>query len=394
MKQVKLFRITTIPLSLNVLLRGQLAFLNRHFRVTGISSPGAELEEVREREGIEVRAIKMEREIALAQDWRSLLALIRLFRKERPEIVHANTPKASLLAMIAARWTRVPLRIYTVTGLRFEGFPPSLKRKILVNMERLTCAMATHVIPEGNGVKDALYKNRVTRKELNVVANGNINGVDTRYFSPSAIAPSDLMQVRLQYSIEAGDFVFCFVGRLVRDKGIVELYQAFAQLAAEHTGLKLLLVGPFEHTGNALPDDIVEKIKSHKQIITTGFQSDIRPFLGISHTFVFPSYREGFPNVVMQAGAMELPCIVTDINGSNEIVQPGVNGLIIGTGSVPALYDAMSALFSDRHKLELLKSKSRTMIEDRYEQEYVWAQLLNRYREYLAEKKIPFTADV
>lgn len=387
MKKLKLLRITTIPLSLNVLLKGQLSFLNNYFEVIAVSGAGKDMDEVREREGVTVRVVEMEREIAPAKDVISLKNLVSLFKKERPSIVHANTPKGSLLAMMAAKFTRVPVRIYTVTGLRFEGFPPSAKRKLLVAMERLTCACATHVIPEGNGVRQALIDNKITSKPLKVVSNGNINGIDTSFFDRSHFSTEASDELREDLDINAADFVFCFIGRLVKDKGIVELTKAFKKIAQNHPSAKLLLIGPFE-AGDALPFDTREEIENNHRIIITGFISDIRPYLTISDVFVFPSYREGFPNVVMQAGAMELPCIVTNINGSNEIIKDGENGIIIPSKNEEALYKAMSDLIHNHELREKLSANSREMIRSRYEQKVIWEALLERYNEYLCEKKI------
>ncbi len=388
MNQPKLLRITTIPASLNGLLKGQLKFLKQRFNVIGVASDGIEIKEIEEREGIEIRCVPMEREIALWKDFVSLQALIKLFRKEKPEIVHTNTPKASLLSMIAARLSGVPIRIYTVTGLRFEGFDPSLKKRVLIMMERITCSFATHVIPEGNGVKQTLIKNGITRKPLEVIANGNINGVDTEYYAKGHFTPAALDTLRKQLGINSGDFVFCCAGRLVIDKGILELITAFNKMVQEHPRAKLLLLGAFEETGNSLPIAIREAIDKDSHIIAPGFVKDIRPYFELSDIFVFPSYREGFPNVVLQAGAMEVPCIVTNINGSNEIIEEGRNGIIIPVKNVDELYKSMMNTINNPKFVQSMKDNSRDMIVDRFEQRFVWDALLKRYNEYICEMEI------
>jgi glycosyltransferase involved in cell wall biosynthesis len=388
MEKLKLLRITTIPLSLNVLLKGQLAFLNRHFRLIAVSGAGPDLDEVRLREDVETRVVEMEREISPWKDLLSLKNLIKLFKKERPVIVHTNTPKGSLLSMIAAMISGVPVRIYTVTGLRFEGFPRSAKRSLLINMERITCFFATHVIPEGNGVREALIQHKITKKPLKVIGHGNINGIDTAFFSPAHFDEPQLTKLKSELGIRLGDFVFCFIGRLVTDKGIGELIAAFQKIAEEFDNVKLLLIGPFEESGNALPETTRLFIEESKSIITTGFINDVRPYLAVTDVFVFPSYREGFPNVVLQAGAMEVPCIVTDINGSNEIIEDGVNGIIVPVREQEVLYNAMKVLIGDKGYRDKLRRNSRPLICSRYEQDQVWSELLKRYNEYLCEKKI------
>lgn len=380
MTQHKLFRLTTIPLSLSVLLKGQLAYLNQYYHVMAIASDKdqKDWEVIAEREGVACKPIRMERDISLWNDVVALIRLYSLFVKERPHIIHANTPKASLLGMIAGKLARVPHRIYTVTGLRFEA-EQGKKRVLLVAMERLTCWAATKVIPEGDGVKQTLLRNRITDKPLVKIANGNINGIDTTFFSREAILPEEREHKKYILDITAEDTVFCFVGRLVGDKGINELVHAFVKLNQAYPATKLLLVGPLEEELDPLDAETKRYIDYHTAIITTGFCADIRPYLAISDIFVFPSYREGFPNVVMQAGAMDLPCIVTDINGCNEIIIQDVNGLIIPPKDETVLSEAMMVLLSDCELRSRLARTSRKMISERYEQSLVWKELLKMY---------------
>ena len=331
----KLIRITTISESLNTLLKGQLSFLAKYYEVICASSDynTGKLYEVSKREKVRCIDIPMYREISLLNDIQSLWKLILLFRKEKPYIVHANTPKGSLLAMVAAWIVCVPHRVYTVTGLRFETTTGRLKW-LLVTMEKITCWCATKVIPEGEGVRRALIANHITNKPLRVILNGNINGVDVAYYSRSEEVK------RKVKTIKDGDtFNFIFVGRLVKDKGINELVRAFFRLLDVYPDIRLHLVGGFEHELDPLAWDVEQVIKQNEAIIAWGFQMDVRSFFAAADALVFPSYREGFPNVVLQAGAMELPSIVTDISGCNEIIQDGVNGRIIPPRDEAALYE-------------------------------------------------------
>jgi glycosyltransferase involved in cell wall biosynthesis len=380
MNAAKLFRLTTVPTSLANLLKGQLRFMNQYYEVTAIADgkDRKSWEIVAEREGVKCRPVPMERDISILKDIRSLFVLYRLFRKERPYIVHANTPKASLLGMLAAFFSGIPHRIYTVTGLRFET-EKGIKREILISMERITCLAATRVIPEGEGVKNTLIRHRITGKELKVVGNGNINGIDIHYFSPDRISHEEKTALKKQLGIKPDDTVFCFVGRIVKDKGINELIEVFDEINRLYTHTKLLLVGRIEKKLDPLLPKTEEKIHSHPDILHAGEQADVRPYLAISDIFVFPSYREGFPNVVMEAGAMELPCIVTDINGCNEIIRDGVNGLIILPKSKEQLNEKMAFLFKNKDFLNRLKQNAREMITYRYKQENVWNALLEEY---------------
>ena len=382
MKQ-KLFRLTTIPFSLHILLKGQLGFLNQYYEVIAIASDTDQdiWQILAEREKVRCCPIHIEREISLRKDIKTLFKLYSLFKKEQPFIVHANTPKASLLGMLAAKLAKIPNRIYTVTGLRFEA-ENGIKRKVLIGMEKLTCWAATKVIPEGQGVKKTLLKNKITNKPIQTIANGNINGIDTAHFSPGCYSFEQKEKLKNEIGIPKNAFVFCFVGRLVKDKGINELVAAFSQLSTFNfqLSIKLLLVGPFERELDPLLPETEKEIQNHPNIISVGFQTDVRPYLAISDAFVFPSYREGFPNVVMQAGAMELPCIVTDINGCNEIIEDGVNGLIIPPKNKEHLRAKMQLLLDNSQLRNQLKQKAREMITSRYEQKMVWEALLEEYK--------------
>ena len=370
----KLIRLTTISGSLNTLLKGQLSFLNQYYEVVGVASGKESLDMAAKREGIRTVEVLMYREISPWNDLQSLWNLIILFYKERPYIVHANTPKASLLSMAAAWITCVPHRIYTVTGLRFETTTGNF-RSLLITMEKLTCWFATKVIPEGEGVKKTLQKYHITRKPLKVILNGNINGVDMSFFSRTP----EVMQQTM--SIKNVGFTFVFVGRLVHDKGINELVRAFVRLLQEKPNVRLLLVGSLETELDPLEQEIQQLMEQCSQIIMAGFQSDVRPFFAASDALVFPSFREGFPNVVLQAGAMGLPSIVTDINGCNEIIQNGINGRIIPPRNEQALYEAMKWFYEHRDdEVKKMAENARPMIAERYEQHKVWEALLKEYQ--------------
>lgn len=382
---IKLFRTSTVPISLNILLSGQLKFLNKYFDVTAISGAGKDLEEVGNREGVKTVPIEIQRQISPIKDFISLFRLYNLFRKDKPQIVHSITPKAGLLTMLAGKLAGVPIRMHTFTGLVFPS-KTGLMQKILIWMDRLLCWSATHIYPEGEGVKKDLINYKITNKPLKVIANGNVNGIDVDFFSPQHFSEKEKITLREQIGIDQGDFVFVFVGRLVGDKGINELVKAFVQLQKEYKGqtCKLLLVGGEERELDPLLPETIVEIDTNENIISVGFQKDVRPYFAISDVLVFPSYREGFPNVVMQAGAMGVASIVSDINGCNEIIINGENGYIIPPKNVERLKDEMKKIL-DYDDLLLMKSKSREMIVSRYQRELVWNELLKEYQKLLSE---------
>lgn len=368
----KVIRISTVPLSLHVLLKGQLSMLAETYDVVAVASPGKELKEVANREGVTTIPLAMERKISIVKDLIALCKLIHLFHQEKPWMVHSLTPKAGLLAMLAAWICRVPVRVHTFTGLVFPT-TTGIIQQVLIATDRLTCWCATCINPEGKGVKRDLERFHITSKPLSLIGKGSINGIDLSYFdrTPEVMEQAHLLQ-------QDTCVTFCFVGRMVKDKGINELISAFDRLYKTNFSVRLLLIGPFEEQLDPVLPQTKEYILHHPAIQFLGWQSDIRPFLAAADVFVFPSYREGFPNVVIQAGAMGLPCIVTDINGCNEIIIHEVNGLIIPSHDSSALYEAMEQLLNRRRR-EHLSQSARKMINERYNQEEVWKELAKFY---------------
>lgn len=369
----KIIRLATVPISLNLLLKGQLRRIAQRYEVVAVSSPGEMLDEVERREGVRTEAVSMKRRMAPFHDLVSLCKLIGLILREKPWMVHSITPKAGLLGMMAAWICRVPVRVHMFTGLVFPT-ATGIKQKILITTDRLTCRLATHVLPEGAGVKRDLERYGITKKPLNIIGYGNISGIDLCHYDRT----EEVMQAARKWSVE-GKTTFCFVGRLVGDKGIRELVGAFERLYQEQPSVRLLLVGPTEKKLDPIPEETMQTILSHPGIEWLGWQEDIRPALAASDVFVLPSYREGFPNVVLQAGAMGLPCIVTDINGSNEIIEDGVNGRIVPPREVEGLFIAMKALCHNESRKELAQ-QARPRIAERYEQQALWKALMEWYQ--------------
>lgn len=373
---VKIIRSSTIPISLYILLRGQLKYLSQYYSIVGISSTGTELIEVKKREGIDVIGVNMERGISPIKDLFSLIKLYSVLKKEKPQIIHSITPKAGLLSMLAGKFAGVPIRMHTFTGLIFPT-KTGLIQKILIYMDRLLCWAATDLYPEGNGVKLDLIKYKITNKKLKVLGNGNVNGIDLDYFHTNSINSSLKESLKDKLGILKDDHVFIFVGRIVKDKGINELLAAFNQLMLPN--VKLLLVGEVDKLNHPISKDSLYILENNGNIISTGFQEDVRPFLSIANTFVFPSYREGFPNVVLQAGSMGLPSIVTNINGSNEIISDGINGTIISPKNVEELRLTMIKYALDQDFYNSLKENCRDRITARFEQKFVWMNLKEEY---------------
>ncbi len=384
MRKLKLIRLTTVPISLEKLLEGQLKYMQQYYEVTAIASDEKRLKAYGEKEGVSTFHLNLTRTISPFLDLKALLSLYRFLKKEQPTFVHSHTPKAGIIGMMAAYLARVPYRLHTVAGLPLleaKGF----KRFVLNTVEKLTYKFATHVYPNSQGLKDIILEHSFSSEtKLKIIGKGSSNGIDIHYFSRAHFSDEELQFKRQELIIPKDDFVFIFVGRIVKDKGINELIAAFNTLQSDLNNiheLSLLLVGAFEDELDPISDFSKETIKNNKKIITTGYQEDVRVYYALSNVLVFPSYREGFPNVVMQAGAMELPCIVSNINGSNEIIQDKKNGIIIPLKDEGALLKSMKDCLLDRKQLSEYSANSREMIVSRYEQKYIWRAILNEYQQ-------------
>ncbi len=378
----KLIRLTTIPISLEKLLSGQLQFMNSYYDVIAVSSDKEKLEKLGASQKVAVFALEMTRQITPLKDIFAVLKLYFFLKRNKPFIVHTHTPKAGIVGMLAAKLARVPVRLHTVAGLPLLetiGF----KRKILNYIEKLTYSCATKVYPNSFGLLDIIQQNKFCKiDKLNVIANGSSNGIDIDYFNPILILDEQKASLKKGLTIQENDFVFLFVGRLVKDKGINELIVAFEKLQTENQNIKLLLVGNFENDLDPLSTTTINSINTNSNIILTGFQNEVRPYFAVSNCLVFPSYREGFPNVVLQAGAMELPSIVSNINGCNEIIQDNYNGLIVPVKNENALFEAMKKMVIETTLVNKMKTNCRQMIVSKYDQKLVWEAILLEYRTF------------
>ncbi|MFT7082806.1 MAG: glycosyltransferase involved in cell wall biosynthesis [Nonlabens sp.] len=383
----KLVRITTVPISLEKLLEGQLSYMQNYFNVTAVSADKDALQKLGQHINVPTYHIEMSRQITPWKDLKAVFKLYQFFKMEQVSIVHTHTPKAGIVGMMASYFAKVPLRLHTVAGLPLME-AKGAKRNLLNLVEKCTYKFATKVYPNSKGLYDFILSEKLTsQQKLQIIGNASSNGIDTSHFDPNLFTIQQNLELRTELNIATNSFVFIFVGRLVGDKGINELIEAYTQLrkAFPAKDTTLLLVGPFEHDLDPLQESTLQAIDRNASIISVGYQQDVRPYFAMSDALVFPSYREGFPNVVMQAGAMGLPCIVTDINGCNEIIEHKVNGIIISSKDAVSLTAAMSQLLSSDPTMNLLSSNARKMIVERYERREVWEALLQEYQSLLLQ---------
>ena len=374
----KIVRVTTIADSLKSLLKGQLRFINQYYEVIGVSSEGDALKDVRDNEGIRTEVVEMKRTITPINDLKAVYRLYKILKKEQPHIVHTHTPKAGVIGMLAAKLAGVKHRFHTVAGMPLL-VATGPKRILLNYAEKLTYKCATKVFPNSFGLKDIILKEKfTTKKKLDVIGKGSSNGIDIDHFNNAMLKETDLNELKQKLHIDK-QFVYTYVGRLVTDKGINELVAAFDIISKKHNA-KLILVGWRESELDPLLPETEKALKQNQHIIEVGYQSDVRPYFAIADVLVFPSYREGFPNVVLQAGAMQVPSIVTNINGCNEIIKEGENGLIIPVKDVDALIASMEHIIKNQDIHQMMRTKSRQIIVDNYKHTYIWDELLKEYQ--------------
>lgn len=336
-------------------------------------------------EGIRTIELNMSREITPIKDLISLFKMIILILKEKPTIVHTHTPKAGIVGMLASWICRVPHRLHTVAGLPVMEAVGN-KKKILLLVEKLTYYCATKVYPNSFGLQKYILENNLTKKsKLKIIGYGSSNGIDTNYFDRTDEVMKKTQEIKEKYNLK-NKKVFCFIGRVVKDKGIDELSFAFDKLSKEFNDIKLLIVGKFEEDLDPISEQSHKILDENSSIINVGFQNDIRPYLACSDTFVLPTYREGFPNVVLQASSMGISSIVTNINGCNEIIQHNKNGLIVEPKDKEELYSAMKCYIEDDSLSAKLSLNSRDDIIKKYDRKVFFGYLLDEYNKIILEK--------
>jgi glycosyltransferase involved in cell wall biosynthesis len=383
-KSPKLIRVTTVPMALKVLLPGQMRFMKQNgFDVIMISADGREREEAIQNEGCPHIIVNMTRKITPFHDLIAFLKLVHLFKKHRPDIVHSHTPKAGLLAMLAAKVTRVPLRIHTVAGLRFmtsKGFT----RSVLIKMEKLTARSATHIWPNSHSLLNYIKKNKlVNEKKMEVIGHGSSNGINLQRYSVSSLKAEKINEIKKLVNYDEKLIYLVSVGRIVKDKGIDELLKVFTRIHQKNNLLRLILVGVFEEHLDPISPDGRNILLKHPAIIHIDWNDTVEYFMHISYLLVHPSHREGFPNVLLQAGAMECPVVCSRIEGNVDVVDHEINGLVFESQNENALEEKLNQALAQPAVMRNYSAKLRLKIEQYFDQRYVHEQLKKRYLQLL-----------
>ncbi len=379
-KKPKILRVTTVAGTMNVILKGQLKYLNQYFEVIAATAPFYNyFDEIQEREGIKLYNVGLTRKITPFKDIIALFKLILIIILEKPDIIHTQTPKANLLGVLAAYFCRTKVRMLSIVGMPSYN-EKGLKGKLLKFSDILSFKMATNIYPNSKGLFDYYKKWYFVKDKIGFIGNGSSNGIDFDYYNPNIIPTEDITKIRLETGLNTHHFVFTYMGRVVNDKGVKELIDAFLSFCDfdEYSNTRLLIIGPIRASDDPIPKVYSDILTGHPKICYVGLQRDVRPYLCLSNVFVFPSHREGLPGALMQAGAMGLPLIASDIIGNREIIEQ-TDGLLFPAKDIQELTKSMKEVYSNRQKRYLMKQHIRDKMLKVYNQKYYWNALKNEY---------------
>jgi glycosyltransferase involved in cell wall biosynthesis len=370
----------TAAMSVWALLRPVIMHMSsRGFDVHVISAPGRGLERLRALPGVTVHPIPLRRRINLFWDLVSLLRLCLTFLQLRPDIVHANTPKAGLLGMTAAFVTRIKVRVLTINGL------PSMtetgwRRSLLTASDRLACFLATRVLTVSQSLRGAITKGRLCPpRKVVTLGFGSSHGIDVRRFNLDSVEPAHRAEVRRQYAIPQHSVLIGYVGRLVRDKGVEDLAAAWSIVRRKSKDLHLLLCGDFEADDAVRTEVRAALLRDERVHVTAGFVDDMPPMYSAMDICVLPTYREGLPNVCLEASAMRIPVIATCIPGCVDAVEDEVTGLLVRPRDPESLASALLRLAIDPDLRRHLGEAGRQFVETRFSEDTVCELLFSEY---------------
>lgn len=384
----KIIHAVTISESL-VFLKGQLNYLASHgYDASAMCSEGKYIEEFEQQEQTKVLRLGMERDISLAKDLKSLIECIRMIRKERPDIVNASTPKAGLIVTLAAYMCGVPIRVYTMRGLRLET-TTGIKRKILLTAEKIAAGAATHCLAVSESLKDQVVDFKIVPPhKISVLGKGSGDGFDVSRFGAGDELLEKVAGLKEAYGISENHVVLGFIGRLTKDKGILELVRAFKKLHGSYSGLKLLIVGDYDQT-DPVPEEACREIKENPNIIHAGFQKDPVPFFHMMDVFVFLTKREGFGNVSIEAALSGVPVVVSSVTGARDTIVDGKSGFLVDNTNETDILEKLELLILAPEIRRQMGDFGRRWAEDNFSNETIWKELDHYYHSCLAESMRP-----
>ncbi len=364
-----------------------MRYMNENgFDVVIVSSEGKDWPDLIANEKCEHRIVHMTRKMTPFTDLGSLWRLYKLFKKEKPDIVHSHTPKAGLLAMMAAKMAGVKIRIHTIAGLRFMT-ATGMGRKIMVSMEKLTAKCAHHVWPNSHSLMNYITKHKLVHpKKMQVIGHGSSNGVDLNRYSVAALKPEKLAEIKKLLNYDESLCYLLNMGRIVKDKGIDEVMKSFSVVYEANTKLRLIVLGAFEDDLDPISDEARKILTTHPGIIHIDWSDHVEYFMHLSHLLIHASYREGFPNTLLQTGAMNCPIVCSAIEGSIDIVTHNETGLLFEARNADDLLKNLKFALTHPEEMKKYATNLRTKIEQYFSQQYLHSCMKEKYVELLSKK--------
>lgn len=384
----KVIHAVTISESLSF-MDGQLRYLKgRGFEPKALSSKGPGFEEFQSREQVEMLELPMDRGISPLHDLQSLARCIALFRRERPQVVNASTPKAGLIVTVAARICHVPVRVYTMRGLRMET-TVGWKRNLLLNMEKIAASSATHCLAVSDSLKErAIEFGIVAEEKITVLGKGSGDGFDVARFQSGPEIEAAAIKLRDHCKFSKDDVVLGFVGRLTKDKGVNELVAAFKMLSQKNGKLRLLIVGDYEDD-DPVEESVKQEIESNPKIIKTGFVADPVAYYHLMNIFVFLTKREGFGNVSIEAALCGLPVVASDVTGARNTIIDEKTGLLVDPENLQEITETIDRLIASDSLRIRFGEAGREWASANFSNEMLWKELDSFYKTCLGESLVP-----
>lgn len=379
MNVIKLVHITTVPQSL-FFMTGQVGFMKkRGFEIHGLSSPGEILSRFAKQEGVAVYPVEMPRRITPLQDLAAVVRIVRMLRQVKAQIVHSHTPKGGVLGMIGAWLAGVPVRIYHMRGLPFTT-ASGWKRHVLIWSERIACGLAHRVLCVSSSIRQLAIETRLCSPEkITILARGSGNGVDAAgRFNGERVSDSIKEETRRRCNIPPGALVLGFIGRVVLNKGIVELAEAWAHLRQEFPNLHLLIVGPYEPQ-DPIPADVDQVLRSDPRVHLIGEDWNVVPLYSVMDVLALPTYREGFPNTLLEAAAMKVPVVATEVPGCADAVQDGMTGFLVPPYDGRRLAEAIRMYLSDPELRRRHGETARQWVLQEFCPQRIWEAVHDEY---------------
>lgn len=376
----KVARISTVPFFVNTQLSVQIRDINHAgYDVTVVCSEGdVDIDDVK------LTSIEISRKISLVKDLVSCIELYKLFKEQRFDIVHSTTPKAGLLCAISGFLARVPIRLHTFTGQTWAE-TSSFKRLLLKFFDWLTVKLNTHVYADSPSQREFLIKQEVAKSsEISCLGEGSLAGVNLNRFS-AYLSPSEKLELKKQYGIEDDGFVFLFLGRVTKDKGVVELFHAFEKLRKENANVSLIVVGPIEESMSDFLKRVTKDIEENVKLI--GFSSVPEEFFSIADVLVLPSYREGFGTTIIEAAAMAVPAIGTNIYGLSDAIVDKETGILVPPKNIDELYVAMQYLAGNESEVIRLGENAKKRVSEHFSSDHISQLVISEYERLLEFKE-------